>query len=461
MFRDLGLPFLHPIFRDQSKGLTATPSILLVVLPLLPLLHYHHLPPSPPRVDSTSDPSKMPKRGRRRKKTRTQEPSEQENAASALESSKDAKVPKSLIIRRGKTAHEVVELVDDLRHLMLPYTALNFQEDPSNRKLTLQQYTTNLALPMGISHILAFTQKQERLSMRLARTPEGPTMHFRIHQFSLAKHIKGLQKRPVSQTASLQSNPPVVVTNNFGNHTASPHIKLLRITFQNMFPAINVATVKLSECRRVVLFNLIEEEGSGEEEGKKQIVEIRHYAVKATPVGVHRRVRRLVQTKIPNLNKVSDIADYIEGNAIASDAPSDSEAEDDPSHTVQLSDKYVGRGNAKSQKSALKLVELGPRLSMELIKVEKGLGNGDVMYHAYVHKTPAEASALKERKERETELKKQRRAAQDANVERKRKATEEKREAKKQRKGDREKAAMDALRVGVPQVEDSEDSGSD
>lgn len=399
----------------------------------------------------------MPKRGRRRKKTRTHVPAEQqENPASALESSEETKVPKSLVIRRGKTAQEVADLVDDLRHLMLPYTALHFKEDPKNRKLSLQQYSKNLALPMGITHILAFAQNQEKLNLRLARTPEGPTLHFRVHQFSLAKNIKALQKRPVSQTSSLQGNPPVVVTNNFGNQHAPPHVKLLRITFQNMFPAINVATVKLSECRRVVLFNLIEEEESGERNNdndddnhaKKQIVEVRHYAIKATPVGVHHRVRRLVQAKIPNLGKVGDIADYIEGNAIASDAPSDSEAEDDPSHTVQLSDKYVGRGNIKSQKSALKLVEIGPRLSMELVKVEKGLGAGDVMYHAYVHKTAEEAAALKERKEKEVELKKQRRATQEANVERKRKVAEDKREAKKKRKEERQEAAMEALRGG-------------
>lgn len=407
----------------------------------------------------------MPKRGRRRKKSRTHVPPEkQENAASALESSEESKLPKSLVIRRGKTAQEVVDLVDDLRQLMLPYTALHFHEDPKNRKLTLQQYSKNLALPMGITHILAFTQNQEKLNLRLARTPEGPTLHFRVNQFSLAKHIKGLQKRPVSQTDSLRSNPPVVVTNNFGGQDAEPHVKLLRITFQNMFPAINVATVKLAECRRVVLFNLVEEEyDDDEEQTKKQIVEMRHYAIKATPVGVHRRVRRLVQAKIPNLNKVGDIADYIEGNAIASDAPSDSEAEDDPSHTVQLSDKYVGRGNAKSQKSALKLVELGPRLSMELVKVEKGLGTGDVMYHAYVHKSPEEAAALKERKEKEAELKKQRRATQEANVERKRKIAEEKREAKRSRKEEREKAAMQALRGGeqVAESSDSDESSSD
>lgn len=295
-------------------------------------------------------------------------------------------------------------------------------------------------------------------------------------------------------------------------------MKLLRITFQNMFPAINVASVKLTECRRVVLFNFQEidndeemdemeesnhkigkmvanageagatatsdndgtrdnkkkqqktkdqttsPEGSGSAESaldheqqprqhRRQIVHMRHYAIKATPVGVNRRVRRLVQDKIPNLGKCQDIADYIQQQnegGYHSDAPSDSEPEDDPNLVLKLPDKYVGKGNHKSQTSALKLVEIGPRLSMELIKVEKGLGSGDVLYHAHIQKSPTEAAALKEKHERQRELKTQRRALQQANVERKRQAAELKRELKRQKKEAKEKATMEALRNGNP-----------
>ena len=55
----------------------------------------------------------------------------------------------------------------------------------------------------------------------------------------------------------------------------------------------------------------------------------------------------------------------------------------------------MGKGNAKSQQSSMKLSELGPRITMELYKVEKGLAEGDVLYHKFEQKTAAEASALK------------------------------------------------------------------
>jgi ribosome biogenesis protein SSF1/2 len=349
---------------------------------------------------------------------------------------------------------------------MMPYTALNFQEDASYRKLTLSKYCQHVCLPLGVSHILAFSQNQDRLSMKVAKTPQGPTLTFRVQRFSLSKHIQKLQRRPIN-AKSLLDSPPIVVTNNFGDQTAPPQVKLMRITFQNMFPAINVANVKLKDCRRVVLFHLIEEESPDEksEDGTpvvKQRVEIRQYAIKATPVGVDKKVRRLIQSKIPNLNKVQDIADYIAGNANATtsvDAASDSEPEDGSNTVVQLAQNYVGRGNKSQGKSALKLVELGPRLCLELIKVEQGLSSGNVMFHAHIKKTPEEAKAIVEKAEVKTRLKTQRRQEQERNVERKRKLAEEKRDAKKQRKQEREDAAMDDLRkaVGTDDVLEDDD----
>jgi ribosome biogenesis protein SSF1/2 len=369
----------------------------------------------------------------------------------------------SLQIRRGKCEMVVADLVQDVRKIMMPYTAANFKEDANQRKLTLQKYCQHACLPLGISHMLAFSQNEERLALRIAKTPQGPTLTFRVHQFSLAKHVQRLQRRPVNPR-SLMDNPPIVVTNNFGDTSAPPEVKLMRITFQNMFPAINVATVRLKECRRVVLFHLIEDEEEDDNGKKKQRIEVRHYAIKATPVGVNKKVRRLIETKIPNLSKVQDIADYITGTATAGtnvDAASDSEPEDGNAAIVELAQNYAGRGNKSKSKSALKLAELGPRLSLELIKVEQGLGDGNVMFHAYVHKTPEEAKAIQKKAEENVIVKKQRREEQERNVKRKETAKEEKRDAKKQRKEEREKTALEELRNNEAGDDSDEGSGSD
>lgn len=380
-------------------------------------------------------------------------------------------------MRRGKVESEVVELVSDLRKLMSPHTALNFQEDTKNSKLnkSLTHYAKELTSTLGITHIISISQNESKLALRLARTPVGPTLTFKIQQFSLSKHVRRVQRRPFdinSAASKITTHPPIVVTNNFGDATASPHVKLMRITFQNMFPAINVATVKLRDCRRVVLYNFIRREGEstinahGQSEEDEE-VEVRHYAIRAAPVGINRKVKRIIQARIPNLSKLEDISDYITGTtssgaqaaaATGSGAMSDSEAEDETSHVV-LSEKYAGKGNIKSQKSALKLVELGPRLRLKLTKVERGLASGDVMYHSYVHKDPEEVKAQRLKVAKEAALKKRRREEQEANVRRKKDAIEEKRERKMARRQETERRAMEELRgEAAKDSEESDDS---
>lgn len=76
-----------------------------------------------------------------------------------------------------------------------------------------------------------------------------------------------------------------VVLNNFGDKDAPSHVKLMKVTLQNMFPSINVATIKLSDCRRVVMFNLDKATGR---------VEMRHYAVRATPTGITKAIKKVL-----------------------------------------------------------------------------------------------------------------------------------------------------------------------
>jgi len=421
----------------------------------------------------------MPRKAGRRKKKRTHVV-DNENGVGALTSQETLKVPKSLVIRRGRAEAEVIELVTDIRKMMSPYTASSFKEDARNRKVTLAYYVNQLAGPMGISHFLSLTQNDSKLNFRIARAPTGPTLSFKVNQFSLTRQVRAVQRRPYDSQQAF-SHAPIVVTNNFGDNTAAPHVKLMRITFQNMFPAINVASVKLVDCRRVVLFNFMRRDVKEEEKSEKENqnddspekeeedeeVEVRHYAIRATPVGVNRKVRRLIQAKIPNLSKLEDISDYITGQTSAgAPAPvattgnvSDSEPEDETSH-VELAQKYSGKGNAKSQKSALKLVELGPRLRIKLMKVERGIVSGDVMYHAYVKKSINEIKEQRSKIEQAASLKKRRREEQDQNVARKKAVKDAKLDAKRKRKEEREKQAMGKLREEANIAENDNDESS-
>ena len=56
--------------------------------------------------------------------------------------------------------------------------------------------------------------------------------------------------------------------------------------------------------------------------------------------------------------------------------------------------------------------QVGPRLDLEIVKIEEGLCNGKVLYHAHVEKTPEEAAALQNKTEERERLRRQRRAEQ-------------------------------------------------
>lgn len=273
---------------------------------------------------------------------------------------------------------------------------------------------------MGVSHFVFFTNSEAGTNMKIARLPRGPTLSFKVNGFALMRHLHGLHKRPVDASLAMKSKPLVVLNNFTGSED---HIQLMNITFQKMFPAIDVQTVQLSECRRVVLFNY---DKSTDE------VEFRQYVIRATPLGLSKSVKTIVKAKVPNLSKLEDISEYILGNGAGVGSASDSEVDDEASH-VTLPDSFRGRGNHKSEKSAVRLTEIGPRLNLKLTKVEREICEGDVLYHAYVTKTPEESAKAKAKREAALALKRKRREEQDQNVQKKKDA----KDAKKQRKADR------------------------
>ena len=109
------------------------------------------------------------------------------------------------------------------------------------------------------------------------------------------------------------------------------------------------------------------------------------------------------------------MSSFIDGSA---GCASDSEVEEEGSK-VSLPDRFIGRGNARSQQCSMKLIEIGPRITLELFKVERNIFEGEVLYHKYQIKTETEVKQLKDRVEKEKLLKVRRRQIQEDNVKRK------------------------------------------
>ncbi|KAL0856394.1 hypothetical protein Bca101_061547 [Brassica carinata] len=248
---------------------------------------------------------------------------------------------------------------------MLPYIALSLKEKKRN---TLRDFL-NVSGPMGVTHFLMLKKTASALSLRVATTPQGPTLTFKIHQYSLASDIAQSQLRPRCPP-DLFKNPPS------GNQSPSLllpelHLKLATVMFQKIFPALDINTVKLSTCQRLVLLNYNKD---------TKLIDFRHYSIRLQPVGVSRMLRKFVEKhEVPDLRNLQDVSDFVTKAGYGSESEGDEEAA-----TVTLSSD-LGRVNRSSTKSAVKLQEIGPRMTMQLVKVEEGLCSGGIIFDESEH----------------------------------------------------------------------------
>ncbi|GAB2283069.1 hypothetical protein Dimus_017601 [Dionaea muscipula] len=281
------------------------------------------------------------------------------NKSPSVNQATGEKIPKSFVFSRGKLPSSLRQLELDLRKLMLPYTALKLKEKKRNK---LKDFL-NVAGPMGVTEFLMLSKTLDAPYLRVARTPQGPTLTFKIHEYSLCVDIAQSQLRPRCPQDLFKSSP-LIVLSGFG--TGEEHLKLTTNIFQSIFPAIDVNTVKLSSCQRILLVNYNK---------TKKLIDFRHYSIRLQPVGVSRRIRKFVQNhQVPDLRNLQDVSDFVTRVGYGSESEADDEAA-----TVSLGSD-IGRVNKASTKSAVKLQEIGPRMTLELVRIEQGLCSGEIIF---------------------------------------------------------------------------------
>ncbi|XP_070703580.1 suppressor of SWI4 1 homolog [Pempheris klunzingeri] len=315
-------------------------------------------------------------------------------------------VPHSFVFHRGQVGRNVAQLIDDMRRVMEPYTA----ESLKIRKKNVLKDFVAVAGPLGVTHFMIFSKTPSSINMRLARLPKGPMLNFKVLKYSLVKDVVSSLKKHRMHDQQF-THHPLLILNNFGSD--GMHIKLMATMFQNMFPSINVHKVSLNNIKRCVLLNY---------NPATQEIEFRHYSLKVVPVGMSRGVKKLMQEKFPNMSKLEDISELLMKGANLSE----SEAEQDGEHNItELPQVYSGRGNMASQQSAVRLTEIGPRMTLQLMKIQEGMGEGSVLYHSIISKTEEEIQEILDRKEAQLKEKDGRRKQQEQNVAQKKVKREE------------------------------------
>ncbi|KAL4420706.1 hypothetical protein ABPG75_010362 [Micractinium tetrahymenae] len=329
----------------------------------------------------------------RRKKRRTHVPDAEDPAKKGQ--------PKSFVFRRGRHGALLRDLERDLRKLMAPNTASSLKESKRNQ---IKDFL-HVAGPLGVTHFLVLTATHNASYLRIAKTPRGPTLTMRIHSYSLIRDVVAAQQRPrVPQAMWL--GPPLVVMNNFSAGGGEEHMKLAGVTFQNLFPAINVQTTRLSACQRVLLLDY--NKGSGR-------ISMRHYSIAVAPSGVSKNLKHLLARKdLPDMGRMADVAEFLTRSGYGSE----SEGEEAEQSRVELPAEAGARPGARQ--SRVRLYEVGPRLELEVVKVEEGLCDGRVLFHKYQQRSEAEAAAQQAEWDAKEALREQRRKQQEENVRRKR-----------------------------------------
>jgi ribosome biogenesis protein SSF1/2 len=310
-----------------------------------------------------------------------------------------------------------------------------------------------MAGPLGVSHLLLFSRSNSgNTNLRVALAPRGPTLHFRVEKYSLCKDVTKAQKHPRGGGKEYHTAPLLVMNNmkTQSEESSDPIRKQLEdlttTIFQNMFPQISPQTTPLSTIRRIMLVN---RDTSDIEDGTF-VLHVRHYAITTKRTGVPRRLRRLDLKEqrdrekkggvIPNLSRLEDVSEYLldpaaGGFTSASETELDTDAEVEvleaqtrrvlsKKEVQRLRDGQTRPGDQKDRRSnvekrAVKLVELGPRMKLRLVKVEEGVCEGKIMWNEFIKKSNAEEKELDKKWDQRRKIKEERRAEQRANVERK------------------------------------------
>lgn len=317
----------------------------------------------------------------------------------------EAKLPQCFIITRGNVGKTVKKLTMDFRKVMEPNTASKLKQTKRNK---IKDFIAVAGL-LNVTHLVIFSETSVGVYLKVCRLPHGPTLTFRINNFARSKDVLSCAKK--QNVFGVQSVIGPCFMTNLQPAEGDLHLQLSAKMFLDMFPTITPNQIKVESIHRCCLINYDFEE---------EIFDFRHYSIRVVPVGISKAVKKLTKRKLPDLSNFSDISEFMNKAGVLSE----SEAEDDPSSQVTV-DVKVPWKKIKQQQSSVRLSELGPRMTLKLLKIEEGLLEGKVLYNCNVKKTDEEKLQL----EKETQLKKQlklkRKKEQEQHIEAKKKKQDE------------------------------------
>lgn len=301
-------------------------------------------------------------------KPRKKRKNSKRHKGSSWEPAKLKEAPHSFVIKRGKIGGGLSKLMLDIRGVFEPFTAKNLHVTHKN---SVRDFV-NVASLFHVQNMLIITRTEKSAYLRFCKLPRGPTITYKIVNYTLKKDVVACQRKPCS-TPGLHLVAPLVIMKSFNEKVEGDEEhqfdqnELQTVMWQGLFPSIDVRNLKLLTMKRCVLMRLNTDTG---------IIDFRHYAIKVRPVGVSKQIRRLVtRKKVPDLGKFQSIDEILDDGGMSSGA---SDGEEDQLDTARHVD--TSNDDFSTSRSAIRLVELGPRMSLKLYRIHEGLLGGTKLY---------------------------------------------------------------------------------
>ena len=335
----------------------------------------------------------------------------------------------------------------------------------------------------------------------MGRLPRGPTLSFQITEFSLMKDVSSFLLNPHPPSSSEYKTSPLLILNNFKEakreegegkkkkkkkeeeereererEEKDKAIKLMSVTFQSLFPSLNLQKMTVADCKRAVLLSYDRE---------NDCIYFRHYLLSLSVADISLPTRDLFlssRKKITSLRDLNDISELFEDSSSPSSSSSSSSSSPsentvtlcssffenpdlDPSLTrkkwkrrkIEKEKREKREKEEKEENFSLKLEELGPRMTLKLIKIEQDLFSGEVLFHSFVSKSEEEKEVLRQK----VEEKEKRRKEQEKNVEKRKEREEREEREKREKKEERNGKEEEEEEGGYEEYEGYEDEDED
>lgn len=186
--------------------------------------------------------------------------------------------------------------------------------------------------------------------------------------------------------------------------TGEQERQIMGTMFNNLFPNLNLSALKTSNMKRMVLVNY---------DAEKDLVELRHYYIKQNLTDMNNKLKKMINNKkLPNLSDCKDLSQYFAGEV---GYVSESDIDHLPNSKINLEEEGLN-GKAQKKRVNLRLFEIGPRLTLKLVKIEEAFLSGAVFYHRYTKKTHKEKKEQKNLIQEKQKLKEERKRTQEENV---------------------------------------------